>query len=180
MQYKIPLTLTPQPEGGYTVTSPLLPELITEGDTAEEALENVKDALWQWPRFTTISAGHLPASTQIIDLSIPLSFETVVGAMKYREVARKLTTLGCTELPRKGGGSHRKWHNPATEQATVVPDLGRPRLETGHRPRVVRQLGLDWHDFSTRELTPPPAAQSLRPRPRSSRATARASRGRGS
>ena len=38
MQYKIPLILSPQPEGGYTVTSPLLPELVTEGDTAEEAL----------------------------------------------------------------------------------------------------------------------------------------------
>jgi antitoxin HicB len=32
MHYKIPLILTPQPEGGYTVTSPLLPELLTEGD----------------------------------------------------------------------------------------------------------------------------------------------------
>ena len=45
MQYKIPLVLAPQPEGGYTVTSPLIPELVTEGDTVEEALENVKDAL---------------------------------------------------------------------------------------------------------------------------------------
>ena len=45
MVYKIPLILTPQPEGGYTVTSPLLPELITEGDSLDEALENVKDAL---------------------------------------------------------------------------------------------------------------------------------------
>ncbi|MEK7400089.1 MAG: type II toxin-antitoxin system HicB family antitoxin [Candidatus Poribacteria bacterium] len=45
MFYKIPLILTPQPEGGYTVTSPLLPELVTEGDSLEEALENVKDAL---------------------------------------------------------------------------------------------------------------------------------------
>jgi antitoxin HicB len=43
--YKIPLVLQPQPEGGFTVTSPVLPELITEGNTAEEALENVKDAL---------------------------------------------------------------------------------------------------------------------------------------
>lgn len=42
--------------------------------------------------------------------------------MKYREVARKLAALGCQELPRKGGGSHRKWHNPATDKATVVPD----------------------------------------------------------
>ena len=44
---KIPLVLDPrdpQPEGGYTVTSPLLPELITEGDTAAEALANAEDA----------------------------------------------------------------------------------------------------------------------------------------
>ena len=43
--YKIPLVLDPQPEGGYTVTCPLLPELITEGDTAQEALGNIPDAL---------------------------------------------------------------------------------------------------------------------------------------
>ena len=45
MNYKIPLVLAPQPEGGYTVTSPLLPELVTEGDSVDEALGNVKDAL---------------------------------------------------------------------------------------------------------------------------------------
>ncbi|VTT97035.1 Putative uncharacterized protein OS=Arthrospira platensis (strain NIES-39 / IAM M-135) GN=NIES39_R01510 PE=4 SV=1: UPF0150 [Gemmataceae bacterium] len=45
MLYRIPLVFTPQPEGGYTVTSPVLPELITEGDTLEEANANVRDAL---------------------------------------------------------------------------------------------------------------------------------------
>ena len=45
MLYKVPLVLTPQPEGGYTVTSPLLPELVTEGDSVEDALANVRDAL---------------------------------------------------------------------------------------------------------------------------------------
>ncbi len=30
--YKLPLLLEPQPEGGYTITCPLLPELITEAD----------------------------------------------------------------------------------------------------------------------------------------------------
>ncbi|MBM4046948.1 MAG: type II toxin-antitoxin system HicB family antitoxin [Planctomycetes bacterium] len=43
--YKVPLVLRPQPEGGYTVTSPVLPELVTEGDTPEEIMENVRDAL---------------------------------------------------------------------------------------------------------------------------------------
>jgi antitoxin HicB len=42
---KIPLVLTPQPEGGYTVTSPVLPEMITEGDSIDEVLENVRDAI---------------------------------------------------------------------------------------------------------------------------------------
>nr|VFK41139.1 MAG: antitoxin HicB [Candidatus Kentron sp. SD]VFK80755.1 MAG: antitoxin HicB [Candidatus Kentron sp. SD] len=45
MLYKIPLILDPQPEGGFTVTSPALPELVTEGDTPEEILANVQDAL---------------------------------------------------------------------------------------------------------------------------------------
>ena len=45
MDYKVPLILIPQSEGGYTVTSPLLPELVTEGDSLSEALDNVKDAI---------------------------------------------------------------------------------------------------------------------------------------
>jgi len=45
MWYKVPLVLAPQPEGGFTVTSPVLPELVTEGDTIEEAMANVSDAL---------------------------------------------------------------------------------------------------------------------------------------
>lgn len=42
--YTITLILAPQPEGGYTVTCKELPELITEGDSVDEALENVQDA----------------------------------------------------------------------------------------------------------------------------------------
>ena len=79
MQYKIPLVLAPQPEGGYTVTSPLLPELVTEGDTAEEALENVKDALAAVVETYEDLGRTLPAATQVLDLSIPLSCETVVS-----------------------------------------------------------------------------------------------------
>lgn len=45
MDLKLPLILESQAEGGYTVTSPLLPELITEEDSVEEALDNVQDAL---------------------------------------------------------------------------------------------------------------------------------------
>jgi antitoxin HicB len=37
--------LEPQPEGGFTVHVPALPEVVTEGDTEEEALAMVRDAI---------------------------------------------------------------------------------------------------------------------------------------
>ena len=43
--YKLPLVLEPQTEGGYTITCPLLPDLITEADTLEAVIPNVSDAL---------------------------------------------------------------------------------------------------------------------------------------
>ena len=39
------LTLEPAEEGGYVVTSPLDPELITEAETVEEAFANARDAM---------------------------------------------------------------------------------------------------------------------------------------
>ena len=41
---KTMLHLEPAEEGGYIVTSPLDPELITEAETLEEAFENAADA----------------------------------------------------------------------------------------------------------------------------------------
>jgi predicted RNA binding protein YcfA (HicA-like mRNA interferase family) len=67
--------------------------------------------------------------------------------MTYREVARKLKKLQCAELPRKGGGSHRKWFNPGPQLATVIPDWGSRDLKLGTIRAAVRQLGLDWQAF---------------------------------
>lgn len=43
--YKFPLVLDPQPEGGYVVTCPLVPELVTEGETVEESTRHANEAL---------------------------------------------------------------------------------------------------------------------------------------
>jgi antitoxin HicB len=43
--YKVPLRLEPQPEGGFTVTSPALRGLVTEGETVAEALAHAAEAL---------------------------------------------------------------------------------------------------------------------------------------
>ena len=43
--YKLPLLLDPQPEGGWTITCPVLPGLVTEADTIDEVSVNVADAI---------------------------------------------------------------------------------------------------------------------------------------
>ncbi len=42
---KYTVELKPQKEGGYTVTVPILPGCVSEGDTLNEALENIQDAI---------------------------------------------------------------------------------------------------------------------------------------
>ncbi len=39
------VVLVPQPEGGFVVSVPDLPDVVTEGETREEALEMAKDAI---------------------------------------------------------------------------------------------------------------------------------------
>ena len=76
MIYRVPLLFTPQPEGGYTVTSPVLPELLTEGDTLEEAQANVQDAFEAVVELYAEQGRPLPAS-----ISVPAPGEVVWSEM---------------------------------------------------------------------------------------------------
>ena len=44
-KYTFSVVLEPQEEGGFTVLVPALPEVVTEGDTKEEALANAEEAI---------------------------------------------------------------------------------------------------------------------------------------
>ena len=44
-EYGFTVLFEPAPEGGYVVTCPALPGLVTEGDSLEEAREMAKDAI---------------------------------------------------------------------------------------------------------------------------------------
>jgi len=76
--YKLPLVLTPQLEGGYTVTCPVLPELITEGDTVREALDNTADALAAVIEAYEDLGRPVPPVLRQATLDAPLWLETAV------------------------------------------------------------------------------------------------------
>jgi antitoxin HicB len=43
--YSFSVILEPQEDGGFTVLVPALPEVVTEGDSEEEALANAEEAI---------------------------------------------------------------------------------------------------------------------------------------
>ena len=81
MKFRITVILTPQPEGGYTVTCEELPGLVTEGDSVEEALENVEDAFAATLELYEDFGRSLPESIQVSDDEIP-SIQTVTPRSK--------------------------------------------------------------------------------------------------
>ena len=84
MPDRLPLTLEPQPEGGFTVTSPVLPELLTEGDSVADALDNVRDAFAAVLEIYRDQGKPLPAGLASATTDDPDRVDLVVtdGAMR--------------------------------------------------------------------------------------------------
>ena len=79
--YKLPLVLDPQPEGGYVVTCPLVPELLTEGDTVEEALHHANDALEAVIEGYEALGRPLPPALQLAQENAPIRLETALALL---------------------------------------------------------------------------------------------------
>jgi len=65
LSYKV--VLEPAEEGGYTAYVPSLPGCFSEGDTYEEALNNIKEAIKGWIEVSKEFGDEIPPSDVIID-----------------------------------------------------------------------------------------------------------------
>ncbi len=61
------------------MTSPVLPDLVTEGDSIEDALENVRDALAAVIQAYQETGRTLPPNLAVTDPAAPVWAETVVA-----------------------------------------------------------------------------------------------------
>jgi len=78
--FKIPLVLEPQKEGGWTVTSPVLPELITEVDNLQQLDEVVRDAINAVIELYEDTGKEFPSALIAEGTKSPVWFESLVFA----------------------------------------------------------------------------------------------------
>ncbi|MFN4218953.1 MAG: type II toxin-antitoxin system HicB family antitoxin [Candidatus Bipolaricaulia bacterium] len=65
LSYKV--VLEPAEDGGYTVYVPSLPGCVSEGDTYQEALDNIKEAIEGWIEVSREFGDAIPPGDVIID-----------------------------------------------------------------------------------------------------------------
>ncbi len=65
--------LEPNESGGYTVTVPLLPGCISEGDTREEALANIKEAIELYMESLEADGEPIPAEEAVEEAVIEVA-----------------------------------------------------------------------------------------------------------
>ncbi len=66
---KIKAVIHPAEEGGYWAEVPALPGCITEGDTMDEVLVNLKDAIEGWLEVANDSQS-VESTAQIIEIAV--------------------------------------------------------------------------------------------------------------
>jgi antitoxin HicB len=114
---KLVRTLTPAEEGGFVVTSPLEPDLVTEAETLEEAFRMAHDAVRGLrDRARNFCAGW-PHRAAVL-----------------REPARLRASLAPERLfLHHHGGHHDIWVNPATGAAGFSSPASDPQARNGPR-----------------------------------------------
>ena len=67
------ILLRREPEGGFTVTVPLLPGCVTWGDTLDEAIGNAKEAIELYLESLTAHGEEIPSEGNVLEYLLTVS-----------------------------------------------------------------------------------------------------------
>ena len=156
-----PATLTPDPDGGFTVTFRDVPEAITEGDSREEAMLRAEDALESALAMYVAAREPLPqaSAAQPREAIVPLSALGMAKAALYE--AMREQNVGRAELARR-----LRWH--LAQVARVPPPRHASKMEQVET--ALAALGLRLSSMSRRPrnrnaVRPPHSPRHGRARP---------------
>jgi antitoxin HicB len=128
-----PAALTPDPDGGFTVTFRDVPEAITEGESQEQAVLRAEDALESALAMYIAAKEPLPSSSkrEAGEMLVPLSALGMAKTALYD--AMREQGVGRAELARR-----LRWHLP--QVASLLDLRHASRME--HVEAALAALGL--------------------------------------
>jgi len=102
-RFQYPVLLAPAEEGGYVVTCRDLPELVTQGETVEDALEQAADAMDEvFATYLTEGVDFpQPSKTKRLEHMVAPPAETVAKAALY--VAMRQAGISKVQLAKRLG-----------------------------------------------------------------------------
>lgn len=68
--HELPVVLIPDEDGGYVVQCPVIPGCISQGDTREEALANIREAIGLCLDNQDAEGWQLPASVEVTKVAV--------------------------------------------------------------------------------------------------------------
>ena len=113
---KLKVVLEPSQDGGYTVTVPSLPGCISEGDTRDEALRNIREAIELYLDPVEDDASFGPDAEQARDSGM-----SKVPALSYTEVIRALRRNGWVVVRQRGSHIRLHKHTPTGDPQARGP-----------------------------------------------------------
>ncbi|AXS38923.1 type II toxin-antitoxin system HicB family antitoxin [Breoghania sp. L-A4] len=113
MSYIYKALLTPDPDGGFVVTFPDVPEAITGGETRAKALEMAEDALTVALLGRLDDEAALPIAAAsggaLVSVAVPARFAAKIALIEaFRAAQAKDPAISQSELARKLGVDHKE------------------------------------------------------------------------
>jgi antitoxin HicB len=112
--YQYPADFTAAEESGFVITFPDVPEAITQGETAEECIEEASDALEEAiiGRINTGEEIPEPSSVRKGQYLIPVPAQTAFKAALYEEVRNQgVNKVELAAADRRNPGARWKAHH---------------------------------------------------------------------
>ena len=73
MGHRYRVILDPEPEGGYAVWVPALPGCVSQGETLEEALANIREAIQCYVESSLKHGDPLPDESGMVDATVEVA-----------------------------------------------------------------------------------------------------------
>ena len=144
---KLKIVLEESDEGGYTVYVPSLPGCISEGDTEEEAIKNIKEAIELYLESIDDDILSTTAEGPVVKEIVVWRCEKMakVPSLSYKKVINALQRVGFIVVRQRG--SHIRLQKRLGDEVIKITVPAHIPIRRGTLAHIIKDVGLTLDEF---------------------------------